>query len=64
MVNMSLKNRNKVDQNSINDNAQMKVTSITASNYNSLVIFLHASDFEDKKISEEISSLRHVMKIT
>ena len=37
---------------------------MTASNFYSLAIFLHASDFPEQKINEEILAIKDIMEIT
>ena len=45
-------------------NNEYKITSFTAGNYQSLIIFLQASDFEDEKVNEEVWKIRNLLKIT
>ena len=44
-------------------NTPLDITSMTASNYYSLIIFLHASDLPPSVIHEEVLKLKSLIKI-
>ena len=40
----------------------LKITSMTSSSYNSIIMFLHASDLSIEKICSEVSSVRSLLQ--
>ena len=41
----------------------MRISSMSASNFHSVVMFLYASDFSQERIHREVWNIRHLIKI-